>query len=224
VDDDPDAIRLEPGVGWVADVTFNGGPLDQEGPVACRISSRFATSGGTGLDPISRGCEVLVVLSEGDPNASPTIVGQVHNAGGCELPGSVNGLSIDEALALVTHILKTPHGLEEEYGGDIRVATPGTHRLLGQLIELAELGATQSYVRGDTFAAALTALLAVVAAESTAAASAAGALGGIPVLSPAAPALTAWGTAATATATAVQDFLARLATPGDLLSLRIKGE
>lgn len=239
VDDDPDAIRFEEPDGWLVDVTIQGGPLDGE-EITCRVASGFAQNGATRSDPPSRDCEVLVVISEGDPNANPVIVGQVHNGGGCPVPSSVNGEGLDEQKALATHVLVTPHDVDQQIGGflrqflgedltqeadgNVKIQAKGAQaELLAALVNLADAGATQSYVRGTVFAAALQSVLFTIALESTTAAAAATALAAVPLLAPAVPALTAWGVAATANATSVNLLIPRL-VPGDLLSLKIFGE
>lgn len=159
VDDDDDAIRWEVPHGWIVDVTFSGGQLEGEGPIACRVLRLFAADGATRQEPVFRGAEVAVVLSEGDPNASPLIIGMVHNGGGSETPEEVNGTTIDEDYSLATHILVTPHALDYQIDGDVRIKTTGTARLLGPLVELAEQDAGQSFVRGDDQKDALNAFL-----------------------------------------------------------------
>lgn len=157
VDDDEDAITFDPnpaqdgtGGGWLIDVTLQGGALDQEGSIPCRVSEAFSGDDRGRIEPFERGCEVLVLIPEGDPNASPVIVGQIHNAGDCQVPNQVNGTDIDEALALATHIFVTPHAVDEQIDGTRRVKTGDTHRLLGPLLELADEGASQSFVLGNT--------------------------------------------------------------------------
>ena len=155
VDDDEDAIRFamaddEAGpLGWLVDVTIQGGPLDQEPIDGCRVASYFGGNDTGKIDPIGQGCLVVVVLPAGGTNEEPTIVGVLDDIT-CPPPPSVNGTDIDEAYALATHILVTDKAVDEEVAGDIRVATPnGTHRLLGNLVELASEDAEQSFVRGD---------------------------------------------------------------------------
>ena len=156
VDDDVDAVRWaaedsEDGpLGWLVDVTMQGGALDQDGPVTCRVAPYFEGR----IDPITPGCLVLVVLSEGSANAQPTIVG-VLNEPTCPPPQTVNGDTVNQQLVESTHVFVTPHAIDEEAQGDIRRTTTGNHRLHGQLVELAAASATQSYVRGEDLQAAL---------------------------------------------------------------------
>lgn len=155
VDDDDDAIsydRAPPdgeGLGWIVDVTFQGGELDQEGPIPCRVSAAFAGDGQTRQEPVERGCEVLVLIPEGNSNASPTIIGQIHNGGDCRVPAEVNGVQIDEDYSKATHILVTPLAVDQQVAGTRRIKTGDTHRILGPLVELADEGAGQAFVRGD---------------------------------------------------------------------------
>lgn len=159
VDDDPDAIRFrdqEDGpVGWVVDVTFQGGPLDQEGPIPCRLGSSFTGNDALRSEPIARDC-LVVVMIPGNPNDECTIACQLPTVG-CEPPSEVNGTELNEEYALVNHVLVTPHGVDEQIGGDRRIKTDGTHRILGPSIELADEGAGASYVRGEDLESAINA-------------------------------------------------------------------
>jgi len=161
VDDDEDAIRWsgptgEDGpLGWIVDVTISdGGPLDQEREIPCRLGAAYARAGELRSDPPARGCLVLVALPCGGLNVEPTIIGELPTEG-CAPPASVNGTDLDEAYALATHVLVTSLDVDEEVGGDRRVKTGGTHRILGPLVELADQGAGQSFVKGDEQQAAL---------------------------------------------------------------------
>lgn len=210
VDDDPDAISWYPGWGWVVDVTITAGDSAGEGPIPCRVVSSFAASLNGRIEPVSRGQEGLIVYPGGDPNVQPVFVGYLSNPTEGQVPTQVNGLPVDEALALANHILVSPWGKQEQLAGAIHVSSATTHTLGGALVELGILGATQPFVRGAVFASALSAMLGVVAAAFTALAGVA--LLGAPVQ-----------LACTAAATAIEIFSARL-VPGDLLSLRIRGE
>ncbi len=124
IDDDPDAISFDPEIGWIVDVTFYGGPLDGEDEVPCRLGEAFAQQFATKSDPPGIGCEVLVAITDGDANSNPVIVARMHNAGGCQPPPLVNLTPITEGYALANHIVVTPHGADEQYGGDRRVTAP----------------------------------------------------------------------------------------------------
>ncbi len=156
VDDDEDAIRWaadgseDGALGWLVDVTFQGGPLDQVGPVVCRWAQD-----GLQINPVARGCLVVVAIQDGSPNVEPKIIGTVY-AGDCPPPTAVNGSELvetdaqgDQVALDATHVVVSPHALDEEYAGDIRRRTPKTHRVLGALVELADQDATQSYMRGE---------------------------------------------------------------------------
>lgn len=204
VDDDDDAITFDDavdgdGLGWLVDVTFQGGALDQEGPIPCLVASSFSRADNARLEPVTRGCLVTVLLVEGDPNGAPTIIGSVPT-GDCKVPATVNGDDIDEAFALVNHILVTPHSVDEQIGGtlrrvasgdltlrtesvglveaeddltlrtnadavleadgDVRVEAKGSKaQVLSALVELADDGASQSFVQGNNQQEALDSFL-----------------------------------------------------------------
>ena len=167
VDDDDDAIRWtgpdgEDGpLGWIIDVTIgDGGDLDQESAIPCRLGAAYARDGELRSDPPARGCLVLVLLPCGNVNTEPTIIGELPTDG-CVVPGSVNETDIDEAYALATHILVTSLDVDEQIGGDRRVKTGDgkKHRILGETVELADQDAAQSFVRGDDQKQQLDALL-----------------------------------------------------------------
>lgn len=147
VDDDEDAIRFEPPMGWLVDVTFTTGALAQVGPVPCRVAPDFAGAGATRSTPIDRDCEVLVAVPSGDPNDSPSIVGQLHNGGGCPVPESVAGQPLTEELARSTHLLRSPHGALEEYDGAREVVARAGHTLRTDLAMLLE-ALTTAELRG----------------------------------------------------------------------------
>ena len=149
VDDDPDAISWDTSLGWIVDVTFYGGPLDQEGPVPCRMGMPFAQDGATKSDPPSPDCQVLVAITDGDANSGPVIVGRIHNAGDCSPPATVNTYPIDEDEALATHIVVTPNGAQEQYGDDRQVSASnqtleaeGTNQIASPAIWLGGSAAT----------------------------------------------------------------------------------
>lgn len=225
VDDDADAIRWESPYGWVVDVTFQGGPLDQDGPVPCRVASSFARDNYGLIEPIMRGTEVIVSIPEGDTNSVPIIVGQLFNGGYADVPTTVNGQDINEAFALGTHTLKTPHNMECEAGGSARVSTEQKITLITSLIELSQNGASQAYVRGTEFASALQSLLSTWSLEASAgSAMASGIAGEFAISNPAlAASATVWATSLGALSSAISTLSSRL-VPGDLLSTKVKGE
>jgi len=231
VDNDPDAIRWEAESGWIVDVTFYGGPLDGDGPVACRLAATYAAAGATRSDPPSGGDEVIVSITDGDPNSNPIIVARLHNQS-VPPPALIFGLPITEVTALLAHILVSPLGLQEEY------ALPARLKALSWLLEgvsLALAGTvalgvttlpdgsvvppTQPMLRGADFTGAtlgqlLTALNTFALALGPA----------IALLAPAAvpaPAVTALGTAATALGNALTSFQAAAVAN---LSTRVVGE
>lgn len=154
VDDDDNAIRFavagsdDGAQGWLVDVTIQGGPLDQDGPITCKVSASFGANEQGRLEPVTRDALVLISIPCGNTNTAPTIIGYAP-CDDCAPPPNVNGTDIDEAYALANHILVTPHGVDEQVGGDRRIKTDGTHRILGPNVELADEGATQAYVKGN---------------------------------------------------------------------------
>lgn len=121
VDDDPEAISFEPDVGWVVDVTFIGGDLAEEGPVPCRVAMGFGGEESGILEPPALGCEVIVVVPDGDPNANPIIVGYLDNGDGCGPPETVFGFPVTEQTAQGTTYVASKGNLEAEYQGSARV-------------------------------------------------------------------------------------------------------
>lgn len=155
VDDDDDAIRWgapdseDGAVGWIVDVTFVGGALEGEGPIACRVASARGGAGELESAPVKRGALVVVGLAEGDANVFPVILGFVSSVG-CEVPSEVNGTMIDEDYALATSIRVLTGDVDEQVDGDVRRKAGGDHRVLadGDLL-LATQDPTQAYVRGN---------------------------------------------------------------------------
>ncbi len=137
VDDDPEAISFEEDVGWVVDVTFVGGDLAEEGPVPCRVAMSFGGDGAGELEPPALGCEVIVVVSEGDPNANPVIVGYLDNGDGCGPPAEVAGFPVSELTAARTHYVASPHNLEAQYAGSWRVQGEQGATLIAPVVTIA---------------------------------------------------------------------------------------
>jgi len=150
VDDHDDAITWDDSLGWIVDVTFLGGPLDQDGPVPCRLGSMFVGRS----DPPNRGCLVVVVIP-GSTNEECVVVG-VLSAEDCPQPLEVNGETIDEDFAKRTHFLVTTKNVDEQIDGEIRSKSSGDHRILsdGQVL-LATQDPSQSFVRGEDFESAI---------------------------------------------------------------------
>ena len=138
VDDDPDAIRWEEPFGWIADVTFTGGALDGDGPNPCRVASMFAGSAQGKSAPQLRGCEVIVLIPEGNPNTNPVIIGMMHNGDGCAAPTEVNGTPIDEAYALENEITVMEGGVDQQLGGQFQVVAEEEAVLIGSLVKLGD--------------------------------------------------------------------------------------
>jgi hypothetical protein len=151
IDDDEDAVRWEDELGWVVDVTFSGGGLDQEGPVACRVTSAFGGDGLGRSEPPARGVVVVVAIPEGDPNTEPTVLGYLAGPG-CAPPSAVNGDDITETKALGTHLLVSDAAVDWQVEDGIRFKATGSSakaRLLAPAVELATQGAGQAFVRGN---------------------------------------------------------------------------
>ena len=129
VDADPDAVTWETPRGWLVDVTFTTGALAGLPAVPCRVATSFAEGGGTRSDPPQQDCEVIVAVPSGDTNDTPVILAFLHNGDGCEVPEQVNDSTINEALLLNTHVVKSPHAAEEQYDGARRVAAGADHTL-----------------------------------------------------------------------------------------------
>lgn len=168
VDDNPDAVRWEPELGWIVDVTFQSGDLVGEGPVACRVSDALGGNDQAILNPIPRCGSAIVLVTDGRINRGGVILGFTHSAsfqgaGGCEVPETVNGDTIDEAKALAAHITVSPHDYDAQYGGDVRI-TVGT----GQVMRLGVADPQQSYVRGEDLKATLEAIQSQIQQLSTA--------------------------------------------------------
>jgi hypothetical protein len=150
VDDEPDAVRFDVGTGWVADCTITSPELGGEGPIPCRVAQSYGGQLQGRLEPVARGCEVVLVLPSAD-TGGPVIVGYLANPTDCAVPTQVNGVAITEALALGTHVLVSP--------GDVRWQVGALLQLTAVLTELAAAGATQPFVRGEAQRASLDALL-----------------------------------------------------------------
>ena len=169
VEEDPEAVRWVPKLGWIADVTFTGGVLDGESEIPCRVAGYVQGNGSGAFIPLEPGCEVNVLVNGGTAEESPVIIGRINNMGGCEAPDTVNGLPIvpgstsDESTdtsvsPFDTEIVVSPNNRREEYKGDT------FHQSRSHVLETDEpidslcLGsrdADQHYVRGEDFIDAL---------------------------------------------------------------------
>lgn len=213
VDDDPAAIRWEEPFGWVVDVTFTGGALDGDGPNPCRVASWLAGQDQAFSAPQVRNSEVIVVIPEGNPNTNPIIVGMIHNGDDNAAPLEVNGTPVTQDYALANQITVVPGGVDQQVGGDVRVKAGGVNRQLAPLVELAEQGASQAYIRGNDYTSSEEAFLSALNAYTSAVLVFAGSIGApVPVVA----ALTA---ATTLFQTAAAQF-----SPSSHLSTRVKAE
>ena len=224
VDDDPDAISWLPGWGWVVDVTITQGDSAGEGPLPCRVATSFAASLNGRVEPITRGQEGIVVYPGGDPNQQPVFIGYLQNPTDGQAPTQVNGLPVDEALAMANHILVSPWGRQEQLAGAIHVKSAATHTLAGALVELGLLGASQPFVRGLALRAATTALVSATQTALAVVGAAFSALAGFPAFfGPIAAACTAAATACGAVSSALGTYGGRIVV-GDVLSSRVRGD
>jgi len=148
VDEDPDATVWDDILGWLCDVTAVSGPFAGSLlPLACRV-----TSDAQGVDvghhrPPRQGGLVVVLFPSGDPNEDSVIIGQLHNTDDAGAPAEVNGDTIDEAFAMVTHIMVAPdEDLDEEWRN---------FRVTADSMVFGTADADQPFVRGDDLADAL---------------------------------------------------------------------
>lgn len=213
VDSDPDAIRWEPPFGWVVDVTFSGGDLDSDGPNPCRVATMFAGSMQGISAPQLQGAEVIVLIPEGNPNTNPVIIGMLHNGDGNVAPETVNETPIDEAHALANLITVTEGGADQQFGGDVRVKAGGVNRQLAPLVELAEQGASQAFLRGNDYTSGEAAFVGAVSTFASAVGTFGAASGAPP------PAIAALAAAVAAFTAAAASF-----SPPSYLSSRVKAE
>jgi len=146
VDDTGEAVRWSTEAGWVIDVTFYGGALDQQGEVPCRALNRSGGGDGYGeYYPPTIGCEALVVIPDGAPDAGPVVLGGLDNGDGCVPPSTINGLPISgDLLASVplvgpvspfdTEIIRSPHNRREEHDGERTIQAALVALLAGQVV------------------------------------------------------------------------------------------
>lgn len=167
IDDDAEAFRWDEGAGWVVDVSFYGTELDGETETPCRVLTTGPAGAGYGeyLPPV-RGCELLVVLPDGDPESNPVVTGYLRNSETCGPPVTINGLPIEpeavtSSLLVVspfdTEIKRSPYNRREEYALDRHVQARNQIIEAAEQVKLALRDADQSYVRGERFVQVLTA-------------------------------------------------------------------
>lgn len=147
IEDGDEAIRLDEGLGMLVDVTILGGPLDDEGPVPCRLAQDFVEADGILSHPLDRSAVYVVSIPSGDLNEQPTIVGRLY-AAETRPPMTVNGEEVTAGLLASAHVLRSSARAEVELDGDLRVRAANI-RALGATVELGEEGAAASYVRGE---------------------------------------------------------------------------
>ena len=140
-------IVFDPESGITVGVTFRGGPLDGEGPIACALAAPFARALAIGAKPFAVGDQAVVILPDGDPNTFPIIVGffplqlQVP-------PLTAAGLPLTQSVLEGNHVLADP-----TKGAIWDVAS---FQVFAPQVKLGPAPApTQSYVRGQDLIAAL---------------------------------------------------------------------
>ncbi len=155
VDDDPDAVQWIEGVGWVVDVTFTSGQVAGEGPMPCRVLSMFGAPGNGSVCPVALGAEVVVMISSGDINVQPVILGFLHNQTDAPLPTTVNSSSVNEGYAAETTIAVSEKSLDAQFGPNVRVSASSEAKFLAPQVKLADNAATQPFVRGTDLRSAV---------------------------------------------------------------------
>jgi hypothetical protein len=161
-----DTVRWDSELGWVLSVEAFGGGLDGNTVVA-----RFATNHPNEFIPLAKDTEVMLVVPEGDAGALPAVVGVMNNADGNDAPGEFTGLSVDGTLPATLPIVKfdskagvispfdhelkkSPHNRREEYDGYYVIKAKDCV-FEGDELRLQSRVASQSYVRGEDFVAAI---------------------------------------------------------------------
>jgi hypothetical protein len=165
VDDTPDAVQFIPGYGWVADVTFVSGELGGEGPIPCRVLSFFGRPDEATVAPVALGAEVVVMVTDGDVNVQPVILGYLHNPTDSPIPTTVNGVDVSEGYAAANVVARSTSGLNAELGPVVRVSATSQFTVEGPQIRLADDTAVQSFVRGQDIETALNNLATALSAS-----------------------------------------------------------
>lgn len=234
VEDDPDAVRWEDGVGWLADVVIMSGPLATTGEVTCRVMCPFGGDDAINTAPVRSGCVVVVALPDGEANGSPVVLGYLHNTEDCAAASTVNELPIDEAAAADNVLVKTPASLEAEYGPTVRVQAKEQMALVAPRVDIAPDDVRgpsgEPFVRGDDYGDALGDFLSALNTYVTQTTAAATALALQPPTTPLTGAAgaayqTALSTAAGTFAQAISAFVTSIApAPAGWKSTKIFGE
>lgn len=161
IDDDPDAVHFDAGVGWIVDVTFYGSGLEDDEGRPCRLSA--GGPGGQGFGeyiPPHAGAEVAVTLPAGDLENGPVAVAYLTNEDDGHPPATINDLPIaadattSTPLAVSpydTEFKRSPHNRREQYDGDRHVQARNQIIEAADQLKLALRDAAQSYVRGERF-------------------------------------------------------------------------
>jgi hypothetical protein len=160
IDNDPDAMRYDPELGWVVDVAPYGSDIEGDSEIPCRVISPGAGDQQGEFLPPTRGAEVVLVFPGGDPEASPLCVGYCSNGDACRAPSAVNDLPIDPDTTsstdatvspLDTEIKVSPHHRREHYALDHHDQARNQVLEAAEQVKLASRDAAQSFVRGERF-------------------------------------------------------------------------
>lgn len=164
VEDDPEAFRWDPELGWIADVSLYGGGLDDVTELPARTLGQGRGDKQGEFVPPGQGCEVLLAIPGGDISENPVVVGGLTNASTCLAPTEVNDLPINGDLQSSTpqavspydtEIKRSPHNRREHYDGDIHTQAQRQVIEAAQQVLLATREAKQSFLRGEEFTSKL---------------------------------------------------------------------
>lgn len=236
IDDDPEAILFDPGIGWLVDVTFYGSDVESEDGHPCRVLSQGAGNGAGEYLPPPIGTEVIVEFPGGDPDSGAVVVGYATNEADCRPPASVNDLPINAELQASSSIAVSPYDTEfkvsphhrrEQYALDRHVQARNQILEAAELVKLATRDAGQSFVRGERFVQALNGWIDAVSSYVSANGTADGLVYlAVNALAPGSvtPAQIAAVTLARTQTAAQKTAFQSAAVVGDALSARIKGD
>jgi hypothetical protein len=166
--DEENTARWDADLGWVVDIRGYGSGLEGE-----EIRARVTNPSPYEFLPPEAGCEVTVIVPEGEVDGIPSVVGFLNNADGCEAPGSVHGLdvdgSVDETAAAFdapsgvispydTEFKVSPFNRREEYEGYRFIKAPG-FVWEGDQLRIGSRDADEPFVKGNAHSANLSALV-----------------------------------------------------------------
>jgi hypothetical protein len=152
-------IHWDSGVGWIIDVKPYGGQLEDSDGMPVRVLS--AGPGGSGFGeyiPPSVEAEVLVVMTEGDPESNPALIGYLTNEDDSHPPYEVTGLAIDSEATTSTDTAVSPYDTEikrspfhrrEEWAGKF-VGQAKSWEVISDKITLGGANGAQPALLGQT--------------------------------------------------------------------------